>query len=222
MNEISSLTRKPLEYYNIDGIGELSIGFMCLGYALLGWLQSHSPEHSFWNQMYTLFLFVGVMCAIIHYGSRAIKNRITYPRTGYVEYRKQDTTWKPAVIGMVFAALLAAGAAIAMRRHWDLSAPGALVGLLFAATYAFGIARTVWWKWAVVAAMTCGSFVLALIPARVLGSLIAGSPVNRHYPAPLLTMLMTTTLYGCLLTVSGGISFWLYLHHTQTPEPEAR
>jgi len=134
---------------------------MCLGYALLGWLQSHSPEHSFWNQMYTLFLFVGVMCAIIHYGSRAIKNRITYP-------------------------------------------------------------RTVWWKWAVVAAMTCGSFVLALIPARVLGSLIAGSPVNRHYPAPLLTMLMTTTLYGCLLTVSGGISFWLYLHHTQTPEPEAR
>jgi hypothetical protein len=30
------------------------------------------------------------------------------------------------------------------------------------------------------------------------------------------------TLYGAVLSISGGISFWLYLRHTEAPAPEAQ
>lgn len=42
---------RPLAYNNIDGVGELGMGVMLLGYALLGWLQLHSPNNSVWNRM---------------------------------------------------------------------------------------------------------------------------------------------------------------------------
>jgi hypothetical protein len=29
-------------------------------------------------------------------------------------------------------------------------------------------------------------------------------------------------LYGAVLLISGGISFWLYLRHTEAPAPEAQ
>lgn len=48
MDQVQNLLGRPKEYYNVDGVGELSIGFMCLGFALLGWLQLHAPRGSAW------------------------------------------------------------------------------------------------------------------------------------------------------------------------------
>jgi len=86
MHQIPSLLERPKLYYNVDGVGELGIGFMCLGWSLLGWLQLHTPRTSVWHPMYTFPIYVAVMLSIIHYGSKAIKNRITYRRTGFVDY----------------------------------------------------------------------------------------------------------------------------------------
>jgi hypothetical protein len=33
--------------------------------------------------------------------------------------------------------------------------------------------------------------------------------------------LLTMMLYGAVLLVSGGISFWLYIRHSEAPAPEA-
>lgn len=51
-SQIDALTTRPKAYYNIDGVGELGIGFMMLGYGLLAWLQSHSPKTGIANSMY--------------------------------------------------------------------------------------------------------------------------------------------------------------------------
>ena len=221
MDQVGSLLDRPKGYYNIDGVGELGIGFMCVSYALLQWLQVHTPEGSVWNQMYTLFVYVGLICAVIHYGSKAIKQHITYPRTGFVEYRTRDTAWRPLIIALGFGVLASIGLLIVARSHWDVTTPASLVGLVFAAAYAHGIARTVRWKWAVVWVMAFGSLLIAVLPADLVGALASDSWVTRLFPARLVgAFLLSMMLYGTMLLISGGISFWLYLRHTQAPARE--
>ncbi len=223
MDQIENLLDRPKRYYNIDGVGELGIGFMCLSYSLLGWLQVHSSRESVWNRMYTLFIYVGLMCLIIHYGSKAIKKHITFPRTGFVEYRKRDTFWSPLIIAMAVSALASVGLFIALRRHWNMTTPASLIGLVFAASYAYGIAGTVRWKWVLVWAMTFGSLVIAILPANLVGALANHSWVTALFPAKVVgAFMLSMMLYGTMLSISGGISFWLYLRHTQAPAQEAQ
>jgi hypothetical protein len=163
------------------------------------------------------------MCAIIHYGTTAIKKRITYPRTGFVEYRKRDTLWPPMIIGAGVSMLLSLGLVFATRRHWSLTSPAFLVGLLFAATYAYGIARTtVRWKWAVVGVLVIGTVVIATLPAAVVGAVANHTWAGRAFsPEAVGSFLLSFTLYGAVTSISGGISFWLYLRHTQAPAQES-
>jgi len=223
MNQIESLMKRPVLYNNIDGVGELGMGFMLLGFALLSWLQANSPRNAIWHRMDVCAVWVGLMLLGIHYGSKAIKTHITYPRTGFVEYRKQKARgWLAFVQGGV-TALVAAGLAFAARSHWDIdgshwgiTTPVALMGLVFVLFYMLHIARAVPWKWAVASAMVICSVVIAMLPAGVVGE-VGGSTSavatlsERSFGA----WLLFITMYGAIFLISGGISFVLYLRHTQ-------
>jgi hypothetical protein len=215
MEQIESLLNRPKAYYNIDGVGELAMGFMCLAYSLLGWLQANAPKDSVWHGMPAFIIYFGLMCLILHFGPKAIKKHITYPRTGFVEYRKRDTVWRPMILGAAVSAAMSVGLMVGLRRHWNMTTPVSLIGLLFAAGYAYRIARTVRWKWAVAGVVALGSVVIAVLPADVVAALAGHSPVRGAF-------LLTFMLYGAVLLISGGISFWLYLHHTEAPAPEAQ
>jgi energy-coupling factor transporter transmembrane protein EcfT len=214
MDQIESLLNRPKAYYNIDGVGELAGGFMCLGVALLMWLQAHAPKESVWHGMPAFVIYAGMMCLILHYGPRAIKQHITYPRTGFVQYRASDARWRPMIIGAVAGAATTVGLAIGLRRHWNLTTPASLIGLLFAASYAYNFARTVRWKWAVVWVLALGSVAIGVLPEDLVGAL-----ANRSWQGAL---MLTMILFGTVLLVSGGISFGLYLRHTQAPVREAQ
>src|ERR1039458_8892619 len=121
MDQVGSILDRPKLYYNIDGVGELGGGFTMLGFALLMWLQAHSPSGAIWHQMYAFVIYMAVMLSIIHYGSKAIKERITYPRTGFVEYRKRDRV-RPGIMAALVAPLALVGLFVARRYHWDITA----------------------------------------------------------------------------------------------------
>ena len=217
MAEIENLLARPKAYYNIDGVGELGIGFMCLGYALLAWLQMHTLKESFWNQFYVFLIYVGLMSTIIHYGSKAIKKHITYPRTGFVQYRLLPTLWLPVAVALAVSAGSVAFLR-ALRTHWELTTPASLMGLLLAASYAHGIARAVRWKWTVVCAMALGSLALAMLPAHLAEAPARHSWVTTVFPARAVGVFwLTMVVYGTLLLISGGVSFVLYMRHTQPP-----
>lgn len=198
---------RPLAYNNIDGVGELGMGFMMLSWSLLAWFLAHSPKGSAWHSMPVFILYLGGMLLTIHYGSKTIKNRLTYPRTGFVEYRRQDH-WRWGILGGVVAPLFLAGLVAAHRLHWSITTPAVLVGLLFAASYT-RIARTVPWKWAVFGLMTSGSLLLAVLPADWF---IDHSMMGAIW--------LIFALYGILFLISGGISLWLYVRHTPLPARE--
>ena len=221
MDPIGSLLERPKFYYNIDGVGELGTGFMCLSYAALIWLQVHTPSESVWHQMYAFLIFVALLWAVLHYGSKAIKKHITYPRTGFVEYRVKKTVWIPMIVASVVSALIVAGLRFAPRSHWDMGTVASLICLFFAGCYACGVARAVRWKWAVVCAMVFGSLVMALLPSDLAGS-VPDHPqqIADVFPTVQGAFLVSMALIGALMLISGGISFWLYLRHTQPPAQE--
>ena len=220
MDQVGSILDRPKFYGNIDGVAELGGSVLCLGYALLLWLQIHSSASSVWHRM-SLVAFVGLIL-VIHYGIKAIKTHITYPRTGFVEYRRRNRRLT-GIIAVALGALVPVGLIIASRRHWDITTPASLIGLVFAAAYAYQIARPVRWKWVVVWAMALGSLVIAFLPADVLGALAndssAGHPVGAILAG---TTLLSLMIYGAMLLISGGISFWLYLSRTEAPAQEGQ
>lgn len=208
MDQVDRMLDRPKLYYNIDGVGELGLGFGFLAFSLLGSMQLHAPKGSVWHSMYLFIIYVGTMCVIIKYGSLAIKKRITYPRTGFVEYRKRDIIWRPMIVFAPIALLTMVLILTLARSHWRLATPGPLFGLVFAAIYGFRIARTVRWKWLVASAMAFASVLVVAFPQIWLD------------PSWLGAYWITFMLYGALLLISGGISFWLYLRHTQAPAQE--
>jgi hypothetical protein len=219
VDQVERLMQRPLLYNNIDGVGELGLGFMFLGSALLQWL----PIHASWWHRYGSFLGFMLLITAIHYGVKAIKTRITYPRTGFVEYRRRDFFWKGMIAGAVVGLVFGVGATLAQQLHWKtalahlgLTTPAALFGLVIAAGYAYGIAKVVPWKVAVAAAMAICSIAIAVLPQGVIGSMTAntsdfGALVSDSVGALLLTFM----LYGAILLISGGISFALYMRRTQ-------
>jgi len=222
MDQVGKLLVRPRSYYNVDGVGELGIGFMLFGFALLQWLQVRAPEGAIWHRMDTFCVYVGLMCLAIHYGSKAIKKHITWPRTGFVEYRLSQR-WAGAMIAAPIGALVAVGLSLAFQRRGDLTAPGALLGLGFVAAYAYGFARAVRWKWMVAGAMALGSLAIAFLPAKLIAAVANDSWVSHRLRAEIVgAWLLSMTFFGAILFVSGGISFWLYLRHTQVPAEEGQ
>jgi hypothetical protein len=222
MDQVERMLQRPKLYNNIDGVGELGMGFMLLCFALLQWISNLSPAGSVWHR-YGSFVWFMVMFAVIHYGSKAIKKHITYPRTGFVEYRRQKTSWWLAfTLGGVTAvaiwglALVVRSHSELSRSHWGITTPAALVGLVFVVFYAYWIARPVRWKWAVAAALAICSVVIAMLPAGVVaavaGSTSAVATLDERSSGAL---ILTITIYGAIFLISGGISFVLYLRHTQ-------
>jgi hypothetical protein len=213
MDQVGSILERPKRYYNVDGVGELGGGFMLLSFGFIQWMQVRSPAHSAWHSMWVFCIYFGSMFAIVHYGTKAIKEHITYPRTGFVEYRKRDRVW-PNIFAAVAAPAFLALIILALRRHWDLTTGATLVGLLSAASYAYHFAREVRWKWAVAWAMAIGSILIAILPGDLIGALTGHSWLAVCLPSFM--------LYGPLLLISGGISFWLYLRHTEVPARDAQ
>jgi hypothetical protein len=217
---IAELRRRPKLYFNIDGVGELGAGFFFLGCGLLTWLQDHTPQDSIWRHGFLIYF--GVMLAIIHFGGKAIKEHITYPRTGFVEYRKSDR-WRAGIMGAVAAPLVLIAALAAHRHHWHMTNAVSVYGVLLAVGLAFGgFARTAGWKWVVVLLGAVGSLGISALPADLVGALADHTPVPGMVPAKLVGAWLLLLLYwGTLLMVSGGISLWLYVRNTAPLDGEA-
>jgi hypothetical protein len=161
------------------------------------------------------------MVAMIGYGTMAIKYHITYPRTGFVAYRTQNRIWT-VILGSVVSVVVSAGLVLAARPPQDSVMPVFFLGLFLAACYALGFARAVPWKWAVVSALVLGSLAIAVLPGDLTSALAYNPSVPAWFSARGAgAFLLCITLFGTLLLISGAISFWLYLRHTQAPAKEA-
>jgi len=217
MEPIEKILKRPRAYNNVDGVGELSVGITLLAYALTLWVIADTPGSSIWHK--GVWLVLVALVALTHYGSKAIKERITYPRTGYVEYSGKGRR-AASVVAAVTAAACALGLFWAIRTHRDLSIPCSFAGLAIAAAYARGFAGTAGWKWIAFAALAGGSAAIGFLPAASMGALARESGAPGVVTAQATGACILSFLFcGAVFLVSGGVSMGMYLRRT---EPRAR
>jgi len=231
MDQIESLLRRPRAYENIDGVGELNFGFMCLAFALIQWLEVNTPEYSVWNRTYMFVVWLGLMFSVMYIGTKAIKKHITYPRTGFVKYGTHGKIMPPIILMIIatcVAAVVSAGVAFAIRSHWSVTSTlPAVVGSFVAMGYALGITRTVpWkavgWKWAVPASILLGSMAITALPPDRAAILAPNSlAVTGLRPESTGAILLCMILCGAIFFISGSVTFCTYLRHTKAPTEEA-
>lgn len=179
-DNLSNYMGRPKRYDNIDGTGEIFMGLMLLGFALVGFLQRQMTAQSFWMRHGLLFMY-GILVPMLGLGfliQKLVKSKITFPRTGYVALGSAE---KPAVTkarGFVYGGILGAVFAIILcivfiplvmfgRNHaFSMQVGRFLYAALFIGVYAFWIARMGQgqpWKWGVLALSAAAMVTLAIM-----------------------------------------------------------
>ncbi len=136
--DVNSLMKRTLSSWYEDGLADLAMGgyFMLLGVALLA--QALTPEGSalqlLWGTGIPLVLLLGGVTTgwII----QRLKSRLTYPRTGYINFERRDgalRVWR-IISTMLIAAVVAAATVILSGRLSNLSL---IFGLAFFGVFAY-------------------------------------------------------------------------------------
>jgi hypothetical protein len=210
---LRDIASRPHRYENVDGTTEISFSLMIFAMVLVGYLTAIAEKnallpHGFGG--YAL-VFVGTWVPFVLFGTvltRTIKRHITYPRTGYVAYRRitGENRWRTvffAVALSVAAAILAALAPLIQRNH-ESSMVRALMIFGFLGPYAFfalNASKEHPWKRYMVCAMAIGLLTIAF--------LVPGSTERLSRPVMVFS--------GSAWLVSGVATLAVYIRNTHAP-----
>jgi hypothetical protein len=187
-----------MRYRNIDGIWEMGIGFLCVMIVLLEKSLRSAPKNPVWDWRGTLAVCIALLGFVVLGGKKVLRERITYPRTGFVKYR--GLAGKPWLLGLI-AGATAIPATIFfyfLLRHSSYSVTGAVASAMWALLYAFATRLAEAWRWVVLAVIVLGPLAISMLPLD--RASLQGLPM---------------AFMGLTLLVSGVIAFCLYLRRTQ-------
>ncbi len=201
MEAETQIGRRAQRYWYDDGIVEMGFGALLGAVGLLFAIESVAPAGSLPPSFSALALPVIVIAGMValRFGVRAAKESLTYPRTGYVEYKRRSPARRKAAFA---AAVSIAVFVVVTVSGWSATtALAALQGLVLALVLmAFG-SRLGISRFYVVAILT----LLAGAAAEVLALGDSGG---------------TALVYagcGVALVVSGAVTFSSYLKRTSEP-----
>ena len=208
-NEIRDMEKRTRQYLYKDGFVEMAAGilFFILGgyFYASDSLPATSHLKSWLTASLVLVLFAGKF--LVGRLVRFLKSRITYPRTGYVAYKKKETTPRrraaaaasAAVIAAVLSVLIAVSPSV---RAW-LPALNGLLGALVCYLFA---RRTEVTRFYILAA---ASAIIGLAVALAGIGDIKG--ISLYYAA-----------FGGAVIVSGLVAFGFYLRRSRTDDEGSR
>ena len=203
--DLSNVEKRLKRYWYTDGIGELAGGGMLL---LLGlyfagqeWLPEGSALRGILQASLALLLVGGAFAT--RWIVNAMKLRLTYPRTGYVEYPAgaKNTAPRRLLTGGI-AALVAALLVVAGRWAGSFDWMTAFTGLVFGLVFILLRAR----------ASGLNRFYILGIFCLVLGLGLSFSGVRLGFSLGLLY-----SLTGLATMISGAIVLRNYLHENPIP-----
>lgn len=192
--------RRPQRYWYADGLTEMAVGGIFLLVALTNlaaWLLPPGPWQNLILPILQALVIIGGVLgarALVRY----LKERITYPRTGWVTYRQPSSSRRWLLAGLTF--ILAAGLAFLMvalgktvGQRWLPLVSGFLIAFATAAGWRLRLAR------------------LLILALYILG---VGVGLTLLAPPDPLDAVLFFSLVGLGWLTSGGWAFWTYLRHT--------
>lgn len=198
--DFEEIQKRTKRYWYTDGLHEIAFGFICLILSLYFLAQVLLPQDSLLANFLTagFVLFLLGSGFLIRRSVGKIKERLTYPRTGYVSYPNPGAHQNllAAVLGLLFAILLVTFFA---THPASLAWMSAVSGLIFAAVlaamgYRLGMSR----------------FYLLAGTALIFGAIPTLTGMQE--------ILGLATFYGLIslaIFVSGGLTLKSYLENTQ-------
>lgn len=199
---IDAAMRRPQRYWYEDGLGELAAGALFLLVGLLFFSEAvwHLPP-SFSSIGLIVLAFFGIQLA--RRVVKALKSRLTYPRTGEVTYRQapryRSKLAAVALAAMVIAAVVAFAIKSTLPLSWVPFLDGFVIGL-FLLYFAHK--------------NTLNRFYLLSAVSVMLGFLIGMTGMGDQ-----LGSAAYFSAFGVALLVSGGATLSAYLHRP-VPPPE--
>jgi hypothetical protein len=192
-------------YWYADGFGELvGGGGMCLILAIYFAAQQYVGDNSLIGGLLQASLALVLIGGFILVRRliNAVKTRVTYPRTGYVEYSEPRNKATAGILSAVVGMLLAATFVFIVRQFNQIDGMVAVSGAVF------GIILFVKQVWAT----RVKRFYLLSIAALIFGAVLSVSGFPRGYNLGLFYGLMSLSF-----AVSGGLTLKKYLLENPLP-----
>jgi hypothetical protein len=106
---LDDLARRPARYWNVDGLPELMMGLLWIAWGG-AWLIGQRIPHDSWLNVYWLVVSPALAASgfAVMWATRRLKERLTFPRAGYVEWKE------PSRGARLRAAAVAITAAVAL------------------------------------------------------------------------------------------------------------
>lgn len=110
-SNLDDIGRRPQKYWNVDGLPELVMGLLWMVWGAAWLIGETLPRDWRWNAYWmltpVLLAFSGVAAVWL---TKRLKARLTFPRTGYVEWREpgRSTHVLGAVVAIAAAVVLVA------------------------------------------------------------------------------------------------------------------
>ncbi|MBI5281125.1 MAG: hypothetical protein HY858_05530 [Candidatus Solibacter usitatus] len=134
---LSDLQSRPLRYWNIDGLPELMMGLVWIlwgGAFLLGESLPKGGAHNFYWMLVPAILCLSGVAS--NWAVKRLKQRITYPRTGFVEMKPPSRAARLAAAAVAVVCAMALAALVVRARANEVQTMispivGVLVSLAF-------------------------------------------------------------------------------------------
>jgi len=208
-DNFSEVEGRVRRYWYSDGIGELMGGgmFLLLGlyFSAQQYFGDQSPLGGFLQSSFIILLIGGIF--IGRWIVNQLKARLTYPRTGYVEYRVDD---KNNMGRRIFSFAIAMGVAMfsvfISRSINTIDATVALTGLLVSVIL---LVKQGW-------SSGVGRFYILSAVALILGVALSVSGLARGYNLGIFYGVL-----GIAFAISGGLTLRRYLHENPMPAEDS-
>jgi hypothetical protein len=214
-NKIQETQKRLFRYDYVDGTPDLAFGGLCLVMAICFFIFAAFPGLSSSTfSVVIVWVVLGGGGFLISRLSQRLKEQVTYPRTGYVAYRRQGrpikrTTQLLIRIGLPLLTVILLALIFLNRAKFPAQSqdqaiylnPG-LMGLMFSGLFAITGWKIPLPRYYLIAA---ASFLIST------AFLISGSNGN-------LGMALFSGAMSLILFVSGGVTLWRYLRSTRAPE----
>lgn len=125
--DLDDLARRPLRYWNVDGLPELMVGLLWIAWGGAWLIGQRIPPGSPWN-VYWLVMPPTLAASgfAVMWATRRLKERLTFPRTGYVEWKEPGRGARLGAAAVAIAAALALAVMILtgnMRQMEQMATP---------------------------------------------------------------------------------------------------
>jgi hypothetical protein len=118
-NDIDKVIQRTHRYWYEDGLAEIATGCMFVSCGLFLLMMHSVPPGSLLAPVlavgFTILVAFGGL--FVSRAVKAIKNRVTFPRTGYVSYRRPGSSGRPYIIGASVGIALAVLGIVLSKVH---------------------------------------------------------------------------------------------------------